>query len=192
MLTHKGAKRGVKKGTKRGKYALQEHTYDAASGELDETILKLFAEGASIIEVAVEIGVSKSWIHDQIQGPEPKLPHLAKVIRYGVTLAEAFCSKRQRDALISGNRSINHNALATYMRNRFGHGYRSSPDHLGINIKEYNSLDTRSKLNMLAVELCRGNISVKMYDSFVRSLELYKSEERIAELSEQLNRLKEA
>jgi len=81
----------------------------------DRTIL-LMGEGASLVEVAAELGVSRATL-SKWQEDETK-PKFVEAVKIGTDLSEAWWMREGRKAL--RDRDFNHGLWYMNMKNRFG------------------------------------------------------------------------
>lgn len=81
----------------------------------DLVILSLMTEGASIIEICVELGISKDlhyrWLKDE--------PEYSDAIKKGIAASEAWWMKNGRIGMFMG-KEFNHVLWYMNMKNRFG------------------------------------------------------------------------
>ena len=95
--------------------------------EMSERVITLMSEGASLIEVAADIGVSRATL-SKWQIDESK-PAFVEAIKMGVELSEAWWMREGREAL--RDNKFNHGLWYMNMKNRFGWRDRQEVEHSG-------------------------------------------------------------
>jgi len=84
---------------------------------MPETVVELMSQGASLVEVAAELGIDKATLH-RWAGDEEGKPDFCASIKRGVELSEAWWMREGRLAL--RDREFNHGLWYMNMKNRFG------------------------------------------------------------------------
>lgn len=96
----------------------------------NEQILELMSNGASIVEVAAEIGVNRDTIYERCNPDSPTYDkEFSDTIKKGRELCEAWWMKEARTAL--KDKQFNATLWYMNMRNRFGWHDNQKIEHTG-------------------------------------------------------------
>lgn len=93
--------------------------------DMPQMVIELMREGASLAEVASELGVSRATL-SKWQADENK-PEFVEAIKIGVDLSQAWWEKQGRTEL--WNSKFNHVLWYMNMKNRFGWRDKQEIDH---------------------------------------------------------------
>lgn len=113
------------------------------SPDAQERVLEMFSEGASLDEVAAELGVVKATMYEWLSSSDEAKQQFGEVIRIGVQLAKAWWDKRGRDAL--GEKQFNARVWEANMRNRyawFGFGDEQRVGVLALESREHSDVES--------------------------------------------------
>lgn len=93
--------------------------------EMCQTVVKLMSEGASLIEVAAELGVDQETLHRWKKEEDKK--EFSNAIKEGTALSEAWWQRMGRVNL--GNGSFSYTGWYMNMKNRFGWADKTENKH---------------------------------------------------------------
>ena len=112
--------------------------------EMCEQAIELMKEGASLVEVAAEIGVRRSTIYDWMDEESDRyIEEFSDTIKRGVELSQSWWEKQGRTNLVNKYQNDSFNASLWYMnmKNRFG--WKDKHDHAvsgGLNITKVENV----------------------------------------------------
>lgn len=95
--------------------------------DMPDRVIELMSEGASLVEVAADLGVSRATL-SKWQVDEEK-PEFVEAIKRGVELSEAWWMRMGRESLRDSK--FNHGLWYMNMKNRFGWSDRQQVEHSG-------------------------------------------------------------
>ena len=95
--------------------------------DMPERVIALMSQGASLVEVAADLGVSRATL-SKWQDDDEK-PGFVEAIKGGIELSEAWWMREGREAL--RDRQFNHGLWYMNMKNRFGWSDKQQVEHSG-------------------------------------------------------------
>ena len=95
--------------------------------DMPERVIALMSQGASLVEVAADLGVSRATL-SKWQDDDEK-PGFVEAIKSGIELSEAWWMREGREAL--RDRQFNHGLWYMNMKNRFGWSDKQQVEHSG-------------------------------------------------------------
>lgn len=106
--------------------------------EFCETVIKLMAEGISIVELVAEFKVHRSTIYDW----EKAHPEFKDALDYGRALAEAWWLRKGRESL--NDKTFRTGLWYMTMKNRFG--WRDKAEPVPAAYEDIDKIDDEDKL----------------------------------------------
>ena len=82
-------------------------------------ITELMAKGATPVQVAAAMHISKQDFQEWLMNPDPKYNDLRKVVELGLTEAEAYWETRGQQAILGQIRYFRESTYKLFMENRF-------------------------------------------------------------------------
>ena len=96
--------------------------------EFNQIALDLMKEGASIVEVCAEIGISRETLYDWINPESPRFkPVFSDTIKSGIEYAQAWWEAQGRKATFNQT-GFNATSYIFIMKNRFNKDYKDKHD----------------------------------------------------------------
>jgi len=102
--------------------------------EMCEQVIELMKEGASLVEVAAEIGIRRSTLYDWMNRESNRyVEEFSDAVNEGVELSQAWWERKGRTNLVNPYQGDTFNATLWYMnmKNRFGWKDKQENQHTG-------------------------------------------------------------
>jgi len=160
--------------------------------EKNKDVLEMMSNGATVVEVAVYLGISRETLYDWCNSKSPRFSKcFSDTINLGKLAAEAWTARDIRDN--RDNPKYNHMSMHRSATNRFGWETRKSANVTNkIDTEYYSTLNPTDKLLYLRKLRDLGDISDKYFKNEMEAIKLEGDLNQIEELQTQVKELKSA